>query len=66
MLCERQADCIESTSHGEAAFCSVGKSIEFEFKRMQQVILEPFDRKHAYVIGTFRMLEVSLSLSLNP
>lgn len=60
MLPQWQADCVESRSRGDVVFSSMMKPKEFEFKRMQHVTLEPFDRDRAYVFGAFRMIEVSL------
>ncbi|KAK1358154.1 NOP5NT domain-containing protein [Heracleum sosnowskyi] len=53
-----KADGIESTSRGDSVFSSLAKHKQIEFKRMEQVSLEPFDKDHAYIIGAFRTLKV--------
>ncbi|KAL6586525.1 hypothetical protein OROMI_001513 [Orobanche minor] len=63
-----QANCIESTNwvvnrgayRGDSVFDCWCKRTQVQFKRMEQVILEPFDTDHAYVSGVFRTLELSV------
>lgn len=51
-----QANCIDSTSPAEAVFASEVKKLQLEqFKPMEQVTLEPFERDHACVVGGYRM-----------
>ncbi|KAL6586526.1 Small subunit processome complex component [Orobanche minor] len=42
------------------------KRTQVQFKRMEQVFLEPFDRDHAYVSGVFRTLEVADIDNIDP
>ncbi|KAL8171520.1 hypothetical protein V2J09_023324 [Rumex salicifolius] len=51
-----KANCIDSTSPAEAVFASEVKKLQqAEFKPMEQVTLEPFERDHACVVGGYRM-----------
>ncbi|KAK1354121.1 hypothetical protein POM88_047377 [Heracleum sosnowskyi] len=52
-----QAYCVESANRGDYVFSSLAKQQQIEFKRMEQVTLEPYDKDHAYVIGAFRTLK---------
>lgn len=58
--CKWQGNCKESTKRGDGVFSSLPKKNQVQFKRMEQVTLEPFDRDHVYVSGIFRTLEVSV------
>ena len=50
-----QANCIDSTVPAEAVFQSEVKKLQQEqFKPAEQVTLEPFERDHACVVGTYR------------
>lgn len=51
-----QANCIDSTVPAEAVFQSEVKKLQLEqFRPAEQVTLEPFERDHACVVGTYRM-----------
>lgn len=51
-----KASCIDSTAAPEAVFASeVNKLKKDNFKPQEQVTLEPYERDHAVVIGTYRM-----------
>ncbi|XP_071732633.1 rRNA 2'-O-methyltransferase fibrillarin 1-like [Rutidosis leptorrhynchoides] len=51
-----KANCIDSTVPAEAVFASEVKKLQAEqFKPMEQVTLEPFERDHACVVGGYRM-----------
>ncbi|WJX41860.1 hypothetical protein P8452_29157 [Trifolium repens] len=54
-----QGNCIESTNRGDGVFSSLCATHQVQFKRMERVTLEPFDRDHAYVSGVFRTLEIA-------
>lgn len=56
--CGLQAYCIESTNRGDSVFSSLAKQKQIQFKRMEQVTLEPYDKDHAYIMGAFRTLKV--------
>ncbi|CAH2077962.1 unnamed protein product, partial [Thlaspi arvense] len=50
-----KANCIDSTVPAEAVFQSEVKKLQLEqFKPAEQVTLEPFERDHACVVGTYR------------
>lgn len=50
-----KANCIDSTIAAEAVFASEIKKLqEMGFKPREYVTLEPFERDHAVVIGTYR------------
>lgn len=50
-----KANCIDSTVPAEAVFASEVKKLQKEqFKPAEQVTLEPFERDHACVVGTYR------------
>jgi len=50
-----KANCIDSTAPAEAVFArEVEKLKEDGFKPQEQVTLEPYERDHAVVIGTYR------------
>ncbi|PNX98662.1 fibrillarin [Trifolium pratense] len=51
-----KANCIDSTAPADAVFESeVNKLKADQFKPMEQVTLEPFERDHACVVGGYRM-----------
>ncbi|KAJ8427947.1 hypothetical protein Cgig2_023242 [Carnegiea gigantea] len=51
-----KANCIDSTVPAEAVFASEVKKLQQDqFKPMEQVTLEPFERDHACVVGGYRM-----------
>ncbi|XP_050385431.1 rRNA 2'-O-methyltransferase fibrillarin 1-like [Argentina anserina] len=57
-----KANCIDSTVPAEAVFSSEVKKLQAEqFKPIEQVTLEPFERDHACVIGTYRVPKKSKS-----
>lgn len=48
-----KANCIDSTVAAEAVFASEVKKLqEMNFKPLEQVTLEPYERDHAVVSGT--------------
>jgi len=50
-----KASCVDSTASPEAVFASeVSKLKKDNFKPQEQVTLEPYERDHAVVIGTYR------------
>jgi rRNA 2'-O-methyltransferase fibrillarin len=50
-----KANCIDSTSPAEAVFAAEIKKLQtMEFKPKEYVTLEPFERDHAVVVGTYR------------
>jgi len=50
-----KASCVDSTAAPEAVFASeVTKLKKDNFKPQEQVTLEPYERDHAVVIGTYR------------
>jgi rRNA 2'-O-methyltransferase fibrillarin len=50
-----KANCIDSTQAAEAVFASeINKLKQMDFKPAEYVTLEPFERDHAVVIGTYR------------
>ncbi|KAG9142355.1 hypothetical protein Leryth_016842 [Lithospermum erythrorhizon] len=50
-----KANCIDSTVPTEAVFAQEVKKLQSEqFKPMEQVTLEPFERDHACVVGAYR------------
>jgi len=50
-----KASCIDSTAKPEAVFAQeVAKLKEFKLKPEEQMTLEPYERDHAVVIGTYR------------
>lgn len=59
-----QANCIDSTVPAEAVFASEVKKLQAEqFKPMEQVTLEPFERDHACVVGAYRVPKKQKSAS---
>jgi rRNA 2'-O-methyltransferase fibrillarin len=51
-----KASCVDSTASPEAVFASeVSKLKKDNFKPQEQVTLEPYERDHAVVIGTYRV-----------
>lgn len=50
-----KANCIDSTVPAEAVFAQEVKKLQAEqFKPIEQVTLEPFERDHACVVGAYR------------
>ena len=50
-----KANCIDSTAAPEAVFASEIKKLQtMDFKPKEYVTLEPFERDHAVVVGTYR------------
>merc|ERR1711916_145392 len=50
-----KANCIDSTAAPEAVFASeVAKLKDADLKPREQIPLEPYERDHAVVVGTFR------------
>jgi len=50
-----KANCIDSTAPAEAVFAAeIKKFQEANFKPEEQLTLEPFERDHAFVVGSFR------------
>lgn len=50
-----KANCIDSTAEAEAVFASEIKKLqEMQFEPSEYVTLEPFERDHAVVVGTYR------------
>jgi rRNA 2'-O-methyltransferase fibrillarin len=50
-----KANCIDSTVAAEAVFASEIKKLkEMNFKPVEYVTLEPYERDHAVVVGTYR------------
>ena len=51
----RQANCIDSTAAPEAVFAGEVKKLMAEkLKPAEQLTLEPYERDHAVVVGTYR------------
>jgi hypothetical protein len=54
-LSSPQANCIDSTSPAEAVFAREVKKLQEEkFRPLEQLTLEPYERDHAIVVGTYR------------
>jgi rRNA 2'-O-methyltransferase fibrillarin len=50
-----QANCIDSTAQPEAVFAGEVKKLQAEkMKPQEQITLEPYERDHAVVVGTYR------------
>jgi len=50
-----KANCIDSTAEAEAVFAGEVKKMQAErMKPQEQVTLEPYERDHAVVVGTYR------------
>jgi rRNA 2'-O-methyltransferase fibrillarin len=50
-----KANCIDSTAAPEAVFAAEIKKLQtMEFKPNEYVTLEPYERDHAVVVGTYR------------
>jgi len=50
-----KANCIDSTAAAEAVFASEVKKLQLEkFKPAEQLTLEPYERDHAVVVGSYR------------
>jgi len=55
-----KANCIDSTVAAEVVFASEIKKLqEFDFKPLEQVTLEPYERDHAVVVAQFRPVKKS-------
>ncbi|KAE9227677.1 hypothetical protein PF005_g4619 [Phytophthora fragariae] len=51
-----KASCIDSTAAPEAVFAREVKKLQQEqFKPAEQLTLEPYERDHAVVVGTYRV-----------
>jgi len=51
-----KANCVDSTAAPEVVFQNEVKRLELEkFKPIEQITLEPYERDHAVVIGTYRV-----------
>ena len=54
-LLSLQANCIDSTAAPEAVFAGEVKKLMAEkLKPAEQLTLEPYERDHAVVVGTYR------------
>jgi rRNA 2'-O-methyltransferase fibrillarin len=50
-----KANCIDSTAEPEAVFAGEVKKLQAEkLKPQEQLTLEPYERDHAVVVGTYR------------
>lgn len=50
-----QASCIDSTAQPEAVFAAEVKKLQADkLKPLEQITLEPYERDHAVVVGSFR------------
>jgi len=50
-----KANCIDSTAPAEIVFAKEVKKLQEEqFKPSEQITLEPYERDHAVVVGTYR------------
>jgi rRNA 2'-O-methyltransferase fibrillarin len=50
-----KANCIDSTAAPEVVFAKEVKKLQEEqFKPSEQITLEPYERDHAVVVGTYR------------
>jgi rRNA 2'-O-methyltransferase fibrillarin len=50
-----KANCIDSTAPAESVFANEVKKLQQEgFKPQEQITLEPYERDHAVVVGTYR------------
>ena len=50
-----QANCIDSTAEPEKVFAGEVKKLQSEkLKPQEQITLEPYERDHAVVVGTYR------------
>lgn len=55
-MISQQANCIDSTVPAEAVFAQEVKKLQADqFKPVEQVTLEPFERDHACVVGGYRV-----------
>lgn len=51
-----KANCVDSTAAPEVVFQQEVKRLELEkFKPIEQITLEPYERDHAVVIGSYRV-----------
>jgi rRNA 2'-O-methyltransferase fibrillarin len=54
-----QASCIDSTAAPEAVFADEVKKLQSEkLKPKEQITLEPYERDHAIVVGTFKYVKL--------
>lgn len=52
-----QANCIDSTAPAAAVFAGEVKKLQGEkLKPQEQLTLEPYERDHAVVVGTYRFV----------
>ncbi len=59
-----QASCIDSTAAPEAVFADEVKKLQSEkLKPKEQITLEPYERDHAVVVGSFKYVQFLMSLS---
>ncbi len=59
-----QASCIDSTAAPEAVFADEVKKLQSEkLKPKEQITLEPYERDHAVVVGSFKYSQFLMSLS---
>lgn len=55
MVISIKANCVDSTAEPEAVFAGeVNKLREEQFKPIEQVTLEPYERDHAVVVAQYR------------
>jgi len=55
-----KANCIDSTANAEVVFAKEVKKLQEEqFKPSEQITLEPYERDHAVVVGTYRPVKKS-------
>jgi len=60
-----KANCIDSTQAAEAVFASEIKKLQtMDFKPAEYVTLEPYERDHAVVVGTYRAAGVSTAAKI--
>jgi len=53
-----KANCIDSTAPAEVVFAREVKKLQEEnFKPLEQITLEPYERDHAVVVGTYRPIK---------
>jgi len=53
-----KANCIDSTAPAEAVFAREVKKLQEEnFKPLEQITLEPYERDHAVVVGIYRPIK---------
>lgn len=53
-----KANCIDSTAPAEIVFAKEVKKLQEEnFKPLEQITLEPYERDHAVVVGVYRPIK---------